>query len=131
VTKKDMAKAIADEMGLTQVQAREIVQRVFNGITETLLDEGRIELRNFGVFEVRKRKPRKARNPRTGGTCRFRPNWSSPSSLAWRWKGGSGSLRRCRADEGKNRYILCELSPCRWRGHCHPGRSFFSVYACA
>ncbi len=68
MTKKDMAKAIADEMGLTQVQAREIVQRVFDGITETLLHEGRIELRNFGVFEVRKRKPRRARNPRTGET---------------------------------------------------------------
>ena len=66
MTKKDMAKAIAAEMGLTQVQAREIVQRVFDGITETLLNEGRIELRNFGVFEVRKRKPRRARNPRTG-----------------------------------------------------------------
>src|SRR5690348_10415241 len=66
MTKKDMAKAIADEMGLTQVQAREMVQRVFDGITETLLNEGRIELRNFGVFEVRKRKPRRARNPRTG-----------------------------------------------------------------
>ena len=66
MTKKDMAKAIAEEMGLTQGQAREVVQRVFDGITETLLNEGRIELRNFGVFEVRKRKPRKARNPRTG-----------------------------------------------------------------
>src|SRR5271155_5536940 len=66
MTKKDMAKAIADEMGLTQIQAKEIVQKVFDGITETLLKEGRIELRNFGVFEVKKRKPRKARNPRTG-----------------------------------------------------------------
>jgi nucleoid DNA-binding protein len=66
VTKKDMAKAIADEMGLTQLQAKEIVQQVLDGITETLLHEGRIELRNFGVFEVKKRKPRKARNPRTG-----------------------------------------------------------------
>ena len=66
MTKKDMAKAIADEMGLTQVRAREMVQRVFDGITETLLHEGRIELRNFGVFAVRKRKPRRARNPRTG-----------------------------------------------------------------
>ena len=66
MTKKDMVKAIADAMGLTQVQAREMVQRVFAGITETLLNEGRIELRNFGVFEVRKRKPRRARNPRTG-----------------------------------------------------------------
>lgn len=66
MTKKDMAKAIAEEMGLTQIQAKEIVQRVFDGITETLVQEGRIDLRNFGVFEVKKRKPRKARNPRTG-----------------------------------------------------------------
>src|SRR6202050_2593614 len=66
VTKKDMANAIADEMGLPQAQVKEIVQRVLDGITETLVTEGRIELRNFGVFEVKKRKPRKARNPRTG-----------------------------------------------------------------
>ena len=66
VTKKDMAKAIADEMGLPHTQVKEIVQRVLDGITETLVTEGRIELRNLGVFEVRKRKPRKARNPRTG-----------------------------------------------------------------
>ena len=66
MTKKDMTKSIAVEMGLTQVQAQEVIQRVFDGITETLLNEGRIELRNFGVFEVKKRKPRKARNPRTG-----------------------------------------------------------------
>ena len=66
MTKKDMAKAIAEEMDLTQMQAKEIIQRVLDGITETLVQEGRIELRNFGVFEVKKRKPRKARNPRTG-----------------------------------------------------------------
>jgi nucleoid DNA-binding protein len=66
VTKKDMAKAIAEDMGLTQGQARAIIQRVFDGITETLLNDGRLELRNFGVFEVKKRRPRQARNPRTG-----------------------------------------------------------------
>ena len=66
MTKKEMAKAIAEDMGLTQIQAKEIVQKVFDGITETLLHEARIELRNFGVFEVKKRKPRLARNPRTG-----------------------------------------------------------------
>jgi nucleoid DNA-binding protein len=66
VTKKEMAKAIAEETGLTQHQVQGIVQRVFDGITETLVREGRVELRNFGVFEVRERKPRKARNPRTG-----------------------------------------------------------------
>ena len=66
MTKKDMAKAIAHRSGIRQVQALAIVQGVFDGIVETLASEGRIELRNFGVFEVRRRKPRKARNPRTG-----------------------------------------------------------------
>ena len=66
MTKKEMAKAIAEETGLTQLQVLEVVRRVFDGITDTLVREGRIELRNFGVFEVRQRKPRKARNPRTG-----------------------------------------------------------------
>ena len=66
MTKNDMAKAIAEEMDLTQMQVKEIIQRVLDGITETLVQEGRIELRNFGVFEVKQRKPRKARNPRTG-----------------------------------------------------------------
>jgi nucleoid DNA-binding protein len=66
VTKKNLAKAIAEEMALTQTQVMEIVQRVLDGITQTLVREGRIELRNFGVFEVKKRRPRQARNPRTG-----------------------------------------------------------------
>jgi integration host factor subunit beta len=66
MTKKDMVSAIAQDMGLTQGQAREVVQSVLDGITDTLLNEGRIELRNFGVFEVKRRKPRNARNPRTG-----------------------------------------------------------------
>jgi nucleoid DNA-binding protein len=66
MTKKDMANVIAQEMGLTQIQAKEVIQRVFDSITATLLHEGRIELRNFGVFEVKRRRPRRARNPRTG-----------------------------------------------------------------
>ena len=66
MTRRDMAKAIADETGIPRVQAAAIVQRVFDRITEALLSEGRLELRNFGVFEVRKRGPRRRRNPRTG-----------------------------------------------------------------
>jgi integration host factor subunit beta len=66
MTKKELAHAIAEETGLTQILVKEIIQRLFDGITVTLEKEGRIELRNFGVFEVKERKPRKARNPRTG-----------------------------------------------------------------
>jgi nucleoid DNA-binding protein len=66
MTKNDMARAIADRMGLPQGQVREVILRVLDGITEALVSEGRIELRNFGVFAVRGRRPRRARNPRTG-----------------------------------------------------------------
>jgi nucleoid DNA-binding protein len=66
VTKKEIVKQISDELGLTQLKTKEIVQKTFNAIVETLLREKRIELRNFGVFEVKRRKARKARNPRTG-----------------------------------------------------------------
>ena len=66
VTKKEIVKAISDEIGMTQLRTKEIVQKTFDAIVETLFQERRIELRNFGVFEVKKRAARKARNPRTG-----------------------------------------------------------------
>jgi integration host factor subunit beta len=66
VTKKDIANAISQKTGLTQTQVKEIMQRLFDGIVATLEKDTRIELRNFGVFEVKMRKPRTARNPRTG-----------------------------------------------------------------
>jgi nucleoid DNA-binding protein len=66
MTKKEIAKKISAQYGVTRLLALEAVQMVFDGITETLVAGGRIELRNFGVFAVRRRRARKARNPRTG-----------------------------------------------------------------
>jgi nucleoid DNA-binding protein len=66
VTKKEIVKVISEAIGLTQLKTKEIVQKTFDAIVETLVEDGRIELRNFGVFEVKRRAPRKARNPRTG-----------------------------------------------------------------
>jgi len=66
VTKKDIVRTISEEVGLTQQQTKEIVQKTFDAIIESLVREGRVELRNFGVFEVKPRAARKARNPRTG-----------------------------------------------------------------
>ena len=66
MTKKEIVKTISEEIGLTQLKTKEIVQSTFEAIIETLVEEHRIELRNFGVFEVKKRAARKARNPRTG-----------------------------------------------------------------
>ncbi|AGA28649.1 HU family DNA-binding protein [Singulisphaera acidiphila] len=66
MTKKEIVRMISEEMGLTQLQTKDIVQRTLDEITRTLVAEGRIELRNFGVFEIKRHAPRKARNPRTG-----------------------------------------------------------------
>ena len=66
MTKKEIVKQIAEKVDETQLKIKEIVQLTFDAIVETLIQDRRIELRNFGVFEVKKRAARKARNPRTG-----------------------------------------------------------------
>lgn len=66
MTKKEIVKQISDNTGVPQLKTKEIVQQTFDAIIQTLITENRIELRNFGVFEVKLRKARKARNPRTG-----------------------------------------------------------------
>ena len=66
MTRKEIVRSISEDLGLTQLQTKQIVQKVFQAILNTLAEEGRVELRNFGVFEVKRRAPRRARNPRTG-----------------------------------------------------------------
>jgi nucleoid DNA-binding protein len=68
MTKKEITRKIAERLGIRQGLALEAVQMVFDGIMETLVKEGCIELRDFGVFEVKRRRARKARNLRTGET---------------------------------------------------------------
>jgi len=75
VTKKEIVKQISEKLGMTQLKTKEIVQQTFDAIVETLLVEKRIELRNFGVFEVKRRKARKARNPRTGERVDVEPKY--------------------------------------------------------
>lgn len=65
-TKKDIVKTIAERLDLPQLRTRELVQRTFDALIETLVRDGRVELRNFGVFQIKKREARMARNPRTG-----------------------------------------------------------------
>ena len=66
MTKNDMVRKIAAEVGIQQIAAKQVIQMVLDGIIECVATEGRIELRNFGVLEVRTRKPHKSRNPKTG-----------------------------------------------------------------
>src|SRR5215831_2688015 len=73
MTKKEIVKDISERAQLTQLKTKEIVQWTFDAIVDTLIRDGRIELRNFGVFEVKRRKARKARNPRTGDRVDVEP----------------------------------------------------------
>jgi len=66
MTKKDIACRIADELGCSQLEAMQIVPETLDAIIDVLAQQGRVELRRFGVFEVKKRKPRQARNVITG-----------------------------------------------------------------
>jgi len=65
-TKKDIVKVISDKTGITQVDTKRVLQCMFEAVIDSLATTGRIELRNFGVFQVKVRAQRKARNPRTG-----------------------------------------------------------------
>ncbi len=62
----DLAAQIAKAMYMTQKDAKRIIQMIFDEMIEVLVTEGRFEIRDFGVYEVKTRKPRMARNPRTG-----------------------------------------------------------------
>ncbi|MBR4751156.1 MAG: integration host factor subunit beta [Thermoguttaceae bacterium] len=66
MTKKEIVRLVSEKLELSQQQTKEIVQKTFESIIEVLVKDGRIELRNFGVFEVKLRAARNARNPRTG-----------------------------------------------------------------
>ena len=55
-------------MGVQQTDAKEALQQTLDGIIDVLVTEGRLELRGFGTFFVKTRRPRKARNPKSGAT---------------------------------------------------------------
>ena len=65
-TKQDMIKRVAAETELPRNEVRQIAQAFLDAIIDELAHGKRLEFREFGVFEVVTRKPRVARNPRTG-----------------------------------------------------------------
>lgn len=68
MTKKDIVLKIAEETGLKQVDVKKTVQRTLDHIVDALRAGQAVELRNFGVFKVKSRRPRIGRNPKTGDT---------------------------------------------------------------
>ena len=66
LTKRDMVVKISEEVGITQQQAFAVIQKTLEHITDSLAEGNNVELRNFGVFQIKQREARLARNPRTG-----------------------------------------------------------------
>ncbi|MEM7394604.1 MAG: HU family DNA-binding protein [Verrucomicrobiota bacterium] len=63
MTKRDLVVKIADETGLIQQDVYGVIQKTLDHIMDSLANGDTVELRNFGVFEVRERKQRIGRNP--------------------------------------------------------------------
>lgn len=66
ITRKDLAKAINAKLGFSQRSAEEIIDTVFSTMKNTLIAGESIKLVHFGTLSVRKKSPRRGRNPRTG-----------------------------------------------------------------
>jgi len=64
LTKHDLVTKISEKTGLTQQEVFSVIQLTLDGITEGLATGMNVELRNFGVFEVRLTKKRVGRNPK-------------------------------------------------------------------
>jgi nucleoid DNA-binding protein len=68
LTKREIVVRLNKETGLIQTQVYDVVQKTLDCIAEALAKGGKVELRNFGVFDVIIRKPRVGRNPRSPAT---------------------------------------------------------------
>ncbi|HZR18517.1 MAG TPA: HU family DNA-binding protein [Verrucomicrobiae bacterium] len=68
LTKRDLVIRISEETGLIQQQVLTVVQKTLDYIAEALAKGEKVELRNFGVFEVKVRKARIGRNPNAPAT---------------------------------------------------------------
>jgi len=71
--KSDIVNIVSEKTGITKVNAIMAVEAMFDAIKEAMKKGERIELRGFGVFQVRPRKKGIGRNPRTGYEVKIPP----------------------------------------------------------
>lgn len=66
MTKADIVDVIAEATGLTKVETEAVVEGFLSTVKSALQEGEKVEFRGFGSFSVKKRMPKKARNPGTG-----------------------------------------------------------------
>jgi len=72
VNKGELVEAVAATIDMSKAQADRVVNAVFGAIEKGLKREGKVSLVGFGTFDVRRRKARTGRNPRTGETIKIK-----------------------------------------------------------
>jgi integration host factor subunit beta len=73
MTKADIIRVLADQVGFTRREAAAVLSVVLDGVVEAIGKGEKVELRGFGSFRTRKRQARAGRNPRTGAQVNVPP----------------------------------------------------------
>ena len=81
-TRRDLIERVAEDTTYSRAEVRDLLKKMFTIMSQDLAAGKRIEFRDFGVFEVRRRNPRTAKNPRTNVRVEV------PSRLTVRFKPG-------------------------------------------
>lgn len=66
LTKADMAIKLYEELGLNKREAKEVVDKFFTEIRDTLESQEQVKISGFGNFNIREKSGRPGRNPKTG-----------------------------------------------------------------
>ena len=66
MTKRDIVRTVQEDFNIDQKTVQAVVQLLLDKVLDTIATDRRLELRDFGVFEVKRRAARTARNPRSG-----------------------------------------------------------------
>lgn len=72
MNKAELISKIAEDAGITKVQAGVALDAFMEGVTKTLKSGDKLILVGFGTFSVSKRAARKGRNPKTGETIKIK-----------------------------------------------------------
>ena len=99
MNKSELIELISERSKITKKKAEDVVNLIFDSMTRTMARGGRIEIRGFGSFAVRRRSPRVGRNPRTGQAVPI------PEKLAAHFKPGK-ALRTAVDAHGKLSQVL-------------------------
>lgn len=75
MTKQDIIQSVCERLDLPKPQAAQLVQATFDALMDSVIRDGRVELRNFGIFQIKRRQSRIGRNPKTGEKIRVAPRF--------------------------------------------------------